>query len=84
MKRNKNNERQRQRKANWIRETKATQMAESTPDAKAKARFNRPPYQARSLIRAQGEQMQRYEVDGYMDKQGHDVKGEMPSGKEYT
>lgn len=44
--------------------------------------FRRPAYQAKSLIRAQGEQIEHDDVLSYLDKHGHDSKGEMPDGQE--
>lgn len=50
---------------------------------KAYERFKRESYyQSQALVKAQGEQMERNDVLGYMDKLGHDVKGEMLIEKE--
>lgn len=62
--------------------TQHDMMANHRSSEKAKERFRRPAYQVKAPIREQGEQMERNDVLGYMDKLGHDVKGEMPSGKE--
>lgn len=52
---------------------------------KAYKRFKQEPYyQSQILVKAQGQQMERNDVLGYLDKRGHDIKGEMPSEKEYT
>lgn len=82
MKRNKSNERMIQKKVERDRNKRIAQMSNQTPKSNAEQWFKHPAYQARSLIREQGEQMERNDVLGYMDKLGHDVKGEMLIEKE--
>lgn len=62
--------------------TQHDMMANHRSSEKAKERFRRPAYQVKAPIREQGEQMERNDVLGYMDKLGHDVKGEMQIGQE--
>lgn len=77
MKRNKSNERMIQKKVERDRNKRMAQMSNQTPKSNAEKWFKHPAYQARSMIREQGEQMERNDVLGYMDKRGHDTKGEM-------
>lgn len=84
MKRNKSNERMIQKKVERDRNKRMAQMSSRTPRSKDEQWFKHPAYQARSMIREQGEQMERNDVLGYMDKRGHDVKGEMQVGQERT
>lgn len=62
--------------------TQNDMMANHRSSDKAKERFRCPAYQVKAPIREQGEQMERNDVLGYMDKLGHDVKGEMQIGQE--
>lgn len=57
--------------------TQHDMMANHRSSEKAKERFRRPAYQVKAPIREQGEQMERSDVLGYLDKRGHDTKGEM-------
>ena len=42
------------------------ELADTRPSSKAKERFRRPAYQARGLIREQGQQMERMSADKYL------------------
>lgn len=42
------------------------ELTDTKPSDKAKERFRRPAYQARGLIREQGQQMERMSVDKYL------------------
>ena len=66
MKRNKSNERQRAQKANDIRHMGIEQMASRSPSEVASEWFHRPAYQARKLVREQGEQMENKDMLDYL------------------
>lgn len=66
MKRNKQNERQRAQKANDIRHMGIEQMASRSPSEVASEWFHRPAYQARKLVREQGEQMDNNDMLDYL------------------
>ena len=83
MKRNKKNEYMMQKTIAHNQNRKRAKFAALKPSEKASEIFRTPSfYQAQSLVKAQGEQMERNDVLGYMDKLGHDVKGEMLIEKE--
>ena len=73
MKRNKSNERMFQKKVQRDRNRRLSQMSNSAPKNNASQWFKHPAYQARSLIREQGEQMERNDVLGYLKKRGQDM-----------
>ena len=79
MKRNKSNERQRAQKANDIRHMGIEQMASRSPSERAKEWFHRPAYQARKLVREQGEQIENNDMLDYLaDK--YDIKTGVSAG----
>lgn len=84
MKKTKTNEAQRRKQAENIRRRGIEQMAEHNPSAAAKRQMRHKPYQASVLIREQGEQMRREDVDEFVArKHGIDaVKGEIAGGQE--
>lgn len=55
-------------------------MSEHRPNAKAKADFKRPAYQARRFIAEQGQQMEHVSVEEYLAKK-YNIKGEIPGGQ---
>ena len=79
MRRKRQNERERKRKAAVIRQKENTHMAERKPDEKALADFHRPAYQARKMVQVQGEQIEHKSVAEYLaerNKIGVDASGE--------
>lgn len=79
MKRNKSNERQRAQKANDIRHMGIDQMASRSPSEVASEWFHRPAYQARKLVREQGEQMQSKDTLDYLAEK-YDIKTGVSAG----
>lgn len=79
MKRNKQNERQRAQKANDIRHMGIEQMANRSPSERAKEWFHRPAYQARKLVREQGEQMESKDMLDYLSEK-YDIKTGVSAG----
>ena len=73
MKRNKSNERQRAQKANDIRHMGIDQMASRSSSERAKEWFHRPAYQAKQLVREQGEQMENRDMLDYLAEK-YDIK----------
>lgn len=79
MKRNKSNERQRAQKANDIRHMGIEQMANRSPSERAKEWFHRPAYQARKLVREQGQQMENKDMLDYLAEK-YDIKTGVSAG----
>ena len=79
MKRNKQNERQRAKKANDIRHMGIEQMANRSPSERAKEWFHRPAYQARKLVQEQGEQMENKDMLDYLAEK-YDIKTGVSAG----
>ena len=82
MKRNKSNERQRAQKANDIRHMGIEQMANRSPSERAKEWFHRPAYQARKLVREQGEQMENKDVLDYLAEK-YDIKAGVDTDEKF-
>lgn len=82
MRKTKENETQRRKQAENIRQRGLEQMAEHEPSAEAKRQMQHKPYQAAVLIREQGEQMRRESVDEFVTRKHgtNAVKGEIAGG----
>ena len=68
MRKTKENETQRRKQAENIRQRGLEQMAEHDPSESAKRQMQHKPYQAAVLIREQGEQMRRESVDEFVKR----------------
>lgn len=79
LRKTKTNEAQRRKQAESIRKRGIELMAEHNPSAAAKRQMRHKPYQASVLIREQGEQMRREDVDEFVARKHgtNAVKGEI-------